>query len=94
MNTSANISTLSATSITENRAPAFAPCDGGGGFGLNGSARRPSQSVATPSGRLIANNIGQDDTERMAAATEGPATDDAATTSELSASPCPSRARG
>ena len=79
---------LSSTSSGDSRAPACA------GTALAGSARRPSHSVNRPSGRLAANSQGQLATDKMAAATEGPAMDAVATTSELTAMPRPSKARG
>ena len=62
--------------------------------GLAGSALRPIHKVIKPSGTLMANSQGQLATDRMAAATEGPAMDEVATTSELMAMPRPSMARG
>ena len=47
-----------------------------------------------PNGMLIANSHGQDATESTAAAIVGPATDDVATTTELSAIPRPSSLDG
>ncbi|MDT4848790.1 hypothetical protein FQZ97_828910 [compost metagenome] len=86
--TSENISTLSVTSTGEKRAPAA------GAARLNGSARRPSAKVTMPSGTLMAKSHGHDATDKIAAATEGPATDEVATTSELMAMPRPSCAEG
>ena len=84
----ANIRTLSATSPHEKRAPAA------GLATLKGSARRPISSTASPSGTLKANSHGHDATDRMPAATEGPATEAIATTIELIATPRPSRSDG
>lgn len=79
---------LSSTSSGDSRAPAWPAT------ALTGSARRPSHSVNRPSGRLAANSQGQLATDRIAAATEGPAMEAVATTSEFTAMPRPSRARG
>lgn len=85
---SENISTLSSTSIQEKRSPATAAAR------CPGSARQPSASTSKPSGTLKANSHGHEATERIAAATDGPATEALATTTELSAMPRPSCARG
>lgn len=88
MKMSANMRMLSVTSSTVSRAPV---CVVGG---LNGSARRPSHRVNRPSGRFSANSHGHEPNDRIAAATEGPAIDEVATTSELMAMPRPRWARG
>ena len=62
--------------------------------GLAGKALRPIHSVSKPSGTLMANSQGQLATDKMPAATVGPAMEDVATTSELIAMPRPSMARG
>ena len=87
-NSSVNMAPLSSTSMAEKRGAWLA--DGG----LAGSARRPSHQTPTPKGRFMANSQGHDATDRMAAATDGPAMDAVATTSELMAMPWPSCARG
>ena len=88
MKISANIAMLRPTSSSEKRAPSA------GAVALPGSERQPSSSTSAPSGTLSANSHGQDATDRMAAATVGPATDEVATTSELIAIPRPSCADG
>jgi hypothetical protein len=50
----------------------------------------PSAKVMMPSGTLMAKSHGHEATDRMAAATDGPATEEVATTSELMAMPLPS----
>jgi len=88
MKISVNMAMFSATSMNEKRGVSCAFT------GLPGSAWRPSHSVSTPSGRLMANSQCQDATDRMPAATDGPAMDAVATTSELIAMPRPSAALG
>ena len=50
--------------------------------------------TSSPNGRLSTNSAGHGATDRMAAATVGPATEALATVSELMATPRPSMARG
>ena len=85
---SANIDMFRATSIQDSRTPA------GAGSGLCGSARQPSTNTAVPIGIFIANSQGHDATDSIAAAIDGPATADVATTTELSASARPRRSLG
>ena len=89
-NTRPNISTLSSTSsgaICTGDIPAARGA-------LAGKALRPIHCTSRPSGTFTANSQGHEATDNTAAATDGPATEDAATTSELMAIPRPSRWRG
>jgi hypothetical protein len=56
---------------------------------LVGSACRPRYITSTPSGSWMMNSQGHDATDNTSAAIVGPATDDVATTTELSAMPRP-----
>ena len=58
--------------------------------GFDGSARRPIASTTRPSGTFNAKSQGHEATDRIEAATDGPATDAVATTIELIAMPRPS----
>ena len=61
---------------------------------MRGRKRLASHSAATPAGTCTANSQGQDATDRIAAATDGPAAEDPATTRALKPMPRPSEARG
>ena len=67
------------------------PCAVSGERGRN---RIDISSDTTPNGTWMANSHGQDATAMIAAATEGPAADEVATTSTLYPTPRPSCARG
>src|SRR3954471_21020086 len=69
----ANIAMLSATSIGEKRSPTA------GGTRFAGRDFRPSINTMMPSGTFNAKSHGHEATERIAAATDGPATDEVAT---------------
>ncbi len=62
--------------------------------GFSGRNRRLSDRAISPIGMLTAKSHGQSATERMPAASVGPATDDTATTVALMPMPRPSRALG
>ncbi len=79
---------FSSTSTAEKRGTA--PPAGG----LPGSERRAWRHTSRPSGRFMANSQCHEASDRMAAATDGPAMAAVATTSELMAMPRPSSARG
>ena len=63
-------------------------------FGVSGSDRRASQAARTPNGTLMVKSPCQDVTARIAAARDGPAAEQVATTSAVVAMPRPNRARG
>ena len=78
-----NISALSVTSSSEIRAPAAL-------VAFFGSAVRPNTRQNKPMGMLMTNSHGQEATDKIAAAIDGPATDAVATIIELMATPRPS----
>ena len=83
-----NIAMFSTTSKSEKREPAA------GGTRFAGNDCMPRKNTTMPSGTLSAKSHGHDATDKMAAATDGPATAAVATTSELIAMPRPSLADG
>lgn len=84
---SVKVSALSATS-SHDKVP------WGRRAGFRGSERYPRSSTTIPIGRLTAKSHGQEVTERMAAANDGPATEEAATAIEFNATPRPRRCLG
>ena len=62
--------------------------------GVRGIDRQASHSAKTPSGTLDRNSQCQDTTDRIAAATDGPAAEQLATTRAVVAMPRPSAERG
>ena len=62
--------------------------------GVRGRKRRASHRATIPAGTCSANSQGQDSTDMIAAATDGPAAEDPATTSALKPMPRPSSLRG
>lgn len=83
--TSENIPMLSSTSTAEKRVPGTVAARW-----LDGSARRPIANTTSPNGTLKAKSQGHEATDRIEAATDGPATEAVATTIELIAIPRPS----